>query len=57
MWPTIMGHSSKSAVIRGSFKIRRYDTCERHEEYREQEQEIIQREITELQRGEVEAEV
>jgi hypothetical protein len=45
------------AGIRGSLKIWRHDTCERHEEYREQEQEIIQHEITELQSGEVEAEV
>jgi hypothetical protein len=52
-----IGKQMAEAVIRGSLEIWKQDTCERHEEYREQEQEIIQQEITELHRGEVEAEV
>jgi hypothetical protein len=51
------GKQMVETVIRWSLKIWRQDTCERHEEYREQEKEIIQQEITERQRVEVEAEV
>jgi hypothetical protein len=52
-----IGKQMAEEVIRGSLKIWRQDTSERHAEYGEQEQEIIQQEIIEVQRGEVKAEM
>jgi hypothetical protein len=52
-----IGKQMSKAVIRGSMKICRQDTCRRHEEYQEQEQKIIQKKIIEVKRVEVEAKV
>ena len=51
-----IGKQMSETVIRGSLAIWRQDTCERHEEHREQEREIMEQEIIEVQRIEEETE-